>query len=336
MAKIFITGGSGFIGTNAVEYFVRLGHHVCNFDMRPPQNKEHLPYWKEGNINHLNDYKKTVTDFQPEYFIHLAARTDLLEEKDLQNGYRTNIGGVKNTLEIISSLPSLQRIIFTSSRMVCRIDYIPKNDSDYCPPNLYGESKVLGEQMVKQAKINAEWCIIRPTSIWGSWFDIPYITFFHTIKNGWYFNPGKHNPYKSFGYVENTIYQIDKLLFCDKEQIHQKCFYVCDYPPLNLKKWSEIIKTELAAKDIKTYPIWLLRIAALIGDILYKFGWKRVPMTSFRLNNLVTNMVYDTKDLEAICGPLPYSLHDGVKKTIKWMRTNKNRDTLHALKKEST
>ena len=29
--------------------------------------------------------------------------------------------------------------------MVCRIDYIPKDFDDYCAPNLYGESKVIGE-----------------------------------------------------------------------------------------------------------------------------------------------------------------------------------------------
>lgn len=334
MAKIFITGGSGFIGTNAMEFFLSKGHEVQNFDMRPPQKKDQFQYWLKGNINNLEEYRQAVIKFAPEYFLHLAARTDLLEEKDLINGYRTNIDGVKNTIEIVSQVSSIKRIIFASSRMVCRIDYIPKDFEDYCPPNLYGTSKVMGEKLVKESTLEKEWCIIRPTSIWGSWFDIPYIVFFRTILNNIYFHPGKHNPNKSFGYVENTIYQIDKLIFAPAEKVNKSSFYLCDYPPLKLREWSELIRLALKSKPIKTYPIWFLKTAAIIGDFLYKFGWMRVPMTSFRLNNLIANMVYDTKELEAICGPLPHSLKDGVETTVEWMKTHKNRDTLALPKDE--
>lgn len=334
MAKILITGGSGFIGTNAMIYFLSKGHEVHNFDMRPPQYEAHLPFWTKGNINNLEEYRNAVTKFAPEYFLHLAARTDLLEEKDLENGYRSNILGVKNTIEIVQQTSSIKRIIFTSSRMVCRIDYIPKDFEDYCPPNLYGTSKVMGEKIVKESSLDKEWCIVRPTSIWGSWFDTPYIIFFRTIQNNFYFHPGKHKPHKSFGYVENTTYQLDKLLFAPCEKINKRTFYLCDYPALQLREWSELIRKALMSKPIKTYPMWLLKVIALAGDILYKLGWNRVPMTSFRLNNLITNMVYDTKELEAICGPLPHSLDYGVNKTVEWMKTNKNRDKMALPKDE--
>lgn len=334
MAKIFITGGSGFIGTNAVSHFLNEGHEIFNFDMRPPQNEMHIPFWKKGNINNMDEYRQAVLNFSPDYFLHLAARTDLLEEHDLEKGYRTNIGGVSNTIEILKQCTSLKRSIFVSSRMVCRIDYIPENFEDYCPPNLYGASKVIGEKLVKESDLTSEWCIVRPTSIWGPWFDTPYITFFRTILKNFYFHPGKHNPLKSFGYVENTVYQLSKLLFAPVEKIQKKSFYLCDYPALNLKEWSEMIRVALKSKPIKSYPIWLLKTAALIGDVFYKIGVKNPPITSFRLNNLITNMVYDTKELESICGPLPHALQHGVTSTVNWMKTNKNRDTLFLPKDE--
>ncbi len=334
MAKVFITGGSGFIGTNAIEFFLKAGHEVFNFDMRTPQNENHNTFWKKGNINNIEAYKQAVLSFAPDYFLHLAARTDLLEENDLEKGYRTNIGGVSNTIEILKECTSVKRVIFVSSRMVCRIDYIPENFEDYCPPNLYGASKVLGEKLVKESDLHCEWCIVRPTSIWGPWFDTPYITFFRTILKNFYFHPGKYNPLKSFGYVENTVYQLSKLLFAPVDKIQKKSFYLCDYPALNLKEWSEMIRIELNSKPIKTYPMWLLKTAALFGDVLYKIGFKNPPITSFRLNNLITNMVYDTKELESICGPLPYELLYGVKSTVSWMKTNKNRDKLMLPKDE--
>lgn len=332
MAKILITGGSGLIGTNAVEYFSLRGYEVLNYDFRPPQNEVYRANWVEGDINDFDNYLQVTKEFAPDYFIHLAARTDLLEEKDLTGGYKSNIDGVHKTIDVVNAVPSIQRVLFASSRLVCRIDYLPKDYDDYCPPNLYGESKMLGEKIVKQRDINKEWLLFRPTSIWGPWFDSPYIIFFKTIEQNLYFNPGKYNPRKSFGYVKNSIYQLDKLMLAPVEKIHKKTFYLCDYPPLTLRIWSGLISQELQSKKIPTYPISLLKVAAKFGDLFQKFGWRRVPITTFRLNNLITDMVYDTTELQNICGSLPYDLESGVKETVKWMKTHKNRDKLALVK----
>jgi len=226
MAKVLITGGSGLIGTNAVEFFVRNGYEVINFDMRPPQNLDYEKQWHEGNINDKEGYMNVVSTFMPDYFLHLAARTDLLETKDLYNGYKTNIQGVQNTIDVINEVGSIKRALFASSRLVCRIDYVPNNYEDYCPPNLYGQSKVIGEKLVRNGNLNKEWCIFRPTSIWGPWFDSPYIIFFRTIQRNLYFHPGGYNPYKSFGYVKNSVYQLHKLMQVPVEKINRKTFYL--------------------------------------------------------------------------------------------------------------
>ena len=66
-----------------------------------------------------------------------------------------------------------------------------------------------------------------------------------------------------------------------------------------------------------------LTVIAKIGDFLQVLGWKNPPLTSFRLNNLITNMVYDMSDLENLCGKLPYNLEEGVKITADWMKNDK-------------
>ena len=320
--SILITGGSGFIGTNAIEYFSTKGFDVLNIDIKKPQNHNHKKYWIECDILDFKKYLNVTNEYKPDFFLHLAARTDLCERIDI-NGYAANIDGVKNTINIIKQCESIQKSIFASSRMVCKIDYQPKNDNDYCPPNLYGKSKMLGEIIVNESNLD-NWIIVRPTSTWGPWFDVPYKIFFTTIQKNLYFNPGNFNPLKSFGFVGNTVFQIDQLLHADRKLVNNKIFYVCDYMPLNLKEWSELIRIDMKLKPITTLPYTLLKIIAKLGDILAGVGWYRVPLTTSRLNNLITDMTYDTKVLESICGTLPYSLEEGVRQTVKWMNANKN------------
>ena len=115
-------------------------------------------------------------EFQPEYIIHLAARTDL-NGKSVSD-YSANIEGVENMVKISNSLASLKRVIYASSRLVCKIGYQPKSYNDFCPTTFYGESKMIGEMIVRNyTKSFYSWSIVRPTSIWGPWFDVPYRNF---------------------------------------------------------------------------------------------------------------------------------------------------------------
>jgi len=317
MAKILVTGGSGFIGSNLVEYLSSKNHTIINLDIKKPKNALYLENWFEGDILNKEQINSCLEKFNPEYVVHLAARTDLDEKKSI-NGYSANIEGVQNMVDAINAFTGIKRTIYASSRMVCNINYVPVSFDDYCPPNLYGESKVIGEKIVRQSA-HHDFIIVRPTSIWGPNFEIPYKTFFDTVRKKMFFLPARHNPKKSFGFVYNTVFEIDKILFAPKEVTEQN-YYLTDYPALDLKNWADLISLEFNGKATPSIPMLPLRIASKVGDVLMKLGWKNPPLTTFRLNNLVANMVYDTASLEKLCGNLPYSLEQGVKITTNWMK----------------
>ena len=231
MKRIFVTGGSGFIGTNLIESrFVQAGHDVVNFDsitvLGNPQACLYLSR-EEGDIAGLRKRLSiAVRDFRPDLCVHLAARTDL--DGTTLADYDANTVGVRNMIAATQAAGTVSRILFASSRYVHRTEVFPKRDDDYSPFTPYGESKVETERIVRSSGLEIPWAIFRPTSIWGPWFRIPYRTFFDTVRKGVYVHPKGRKITKSFGYVGNVVNQILQLLSADKSKIDKRTFYVSE------------------------------------------------------------------------------------------------------------
>jgi len=233
-----------------------------------------------------------------------------------------NIKGVDNLIKSVNKIDSIQRIVFTSSLLICKGGYIPKNDTDYCPPNLYGESKVIGEEKVRSAEFSCEWAIVRPTSIWGPRFDYSYKAFFKMIDNNRYMHIGKDEFQKPASFVGNTVYMLMKILLSVNQEINKSTFYLADYPWYSTKEWAITIQNTLSSKPIKTAPLWFLKLVAFFGDIIKRIFKFDPPLTSFRLNNMLTGGEYPIENTKQICGKLPYNLKEAVFITSQWMFEN--------------
>jgi len=316
--RVLVTGGSGFIGTNLVEYLLNTGVQVLNFDIKPPANATQRAHWRPVDICEAGSLNEALQEAAPEAVVHLAARTDL-------NGasvadYPANTTGVQNLINAAATA-GVRRVLFASSRLVCRIGYQPSSPTDYLPTTPYGESKVLGEQLVRQAGATGfDWAIVRPTSIWGPWFHVPYRNFFDAVRRGRYLHPRGLRVRKSFGFVGNTVHQVAGLLQAPHEALHRQLFYLADYEPIEVLDWGRRVQAAFGAPPLRELPLPALRVLAGAGDALAWAGWKSVPLTSFRLDNLLTEMLHDTSNLQALCPSLPHGLGEGVAQTVNWMR----------------
>ena len=319
MQRILITGGSGFIGTNVMQHFIDAGADVRNLDNRPPADPAQQAFWVQTDIRDKAAYTAAVKDFQPECILHLAARADL-------NGptvadYDANTVGVENTV-LAAKEAGVSRVLFASSQLVCTPGYQPKTDEDYCPPNPYGESKVIGEQVVRTLADEAfTWALLRPTSIWGPWFNEPYRDFFLRVRRGGYVQAKGVRVAKSFGYVGNAVRQLAALTEAPAERLHRRVLYLADYEPVVVSEWADMIQREWGAAPIKEVPLGVLQVAAKAGDGLKHLGWKNPPLTSYRLRNLLTPSPQDMEPLRELCGPLPCTQQEGTRRTIEWLRT---------------
>ena len=319
--QIIITGGSGFIGTSAVDTALSNGYNVMNIDIKPPNKKEHALFWKKVDIRNHKDFEKAILSFKPTHILHLAAKTGM-EIKHLSE-LSANIEGVQSLVDIGRKTPSLKKVLFTSTLLVCRNGYIPANDTDYCPPNLYGKSKMLGEKIVRESDhLPFAWSIVRPTSIWGPWVKHSNEVFFKMLDKGLYFHPGDEIIVKPISYVENAVHMMFKILFDESTKTNGATFYLADYPPRSVREWADALHRELGKKgDIKTSPLLLLRMVAWVGDVLKKLGWSAPPLTSFRLKNMLTGGSYPIDNTKTVAGSLPFSMEEGVRRTVQWIRS---------------
>lgn len=317
--KIAITGSSGFIGSNLVSRYKQQGADVLGCDILPPRNPENADVHQFVNLMDRKTLGDTLEKFDPDYLFHLGARTDL-KGKTVEE-YGANIEGVANLMAVADRCESLRRIVVASSRLVCEIGYQPKSDTDYRPTTPYGESKIETEKLVRSSSTSKPWTIVRPTSIWGPWFATPYDLFFRLIGKGLFVRPSGRVIHKSFGFVGNTVHELE-MIAQTQQPIDGKTFYLCDYPALEVGAWAEMIREEMAAPKIRQVPFGMLKMAATAGDLMDRapIPLPTPPLTSFRLNNLMTEMTYDTSTVAAVAGELPFSLHEGVAQTAQWLR----------------
>ncbi len=320
--RLLITGGSGFIGTNLVQFFLQRGVPIINLDWNSPLDPAHMPQWQQVDLMDQALLRKAVVQFAPTHVVHLAARTDTDEPVDV-DAYRQNHEGTRILLEVVKEVLSIDRIIVTSTQFVCEAGYQPKHDQDYKPFTVYGESKRRTEQITREAGLTCSWTLIRPTTIWGPWSLRYRDVMFKVMRKGLYFHPGRKKVVRSYGYVGNVVWQIDRMLSAPRAVVDGGVFYVGDRP-IDLKMWVEAVSRELTGKHVRYIPTWLVRALAVCGDVL---KWVRLPfpITSGRFRSMTSDYITPMDRTIEAFGEAPFSMEEGIRETVRWYDAGSDR-----------
>lgn len=163
--RVFITGGSGFLGINLIRYLLKKGEEVVSYDIVPFDYPEKKKITKiVGDIRDKKLLEKAME--RVDVVVHCAAALPLYKEADI---YSTDIDGTNNVIETAYKY-KVQRFIHISSTAVYGI---PKRHPLYEDDLLsgvgpYGKAKITAEEIcASYRKKSICVSILRPKSFVG-------------------------------------------------------------------------------------------------------------------------------------------------------------------------
>jgi nucleoside-diphosphate-sugar epimerase len=314
----FLTGASGFIGTNLVSALLDSGWRVINFDSAPPLNPAHRPNHRHGSILDAAALLQALTDVQPDVVIHLAARTDCRDSMTIED-YAANTEGTRHLLEALKRAASVKRAIITSSQYVCGPGRLPASDTDYFPNTAYGASKVITEQLTRAANLPCPWVLIRPVNTWGPYHMRYAREFWEIVRRGWYFHPNLRSPVRCYGHVGNVTWQIQRLLDLPDAAVRGKVFYVGDRPA-PIDRWVFEFHRAIRGAEPRVLPAAVMRCLAFLGDAIGAVTGQPFFLTSSRLRSMTQDYLVDNAETFRVLGEPPWTLEQGIRQTVDWLK----------------
>ena len=149
MERILITGGAGFIGSNAANILSGKGYDVIALDNLFIGKRKNLKLHVKfilGNTRDINNLKQAG---KVDCIIHLAAISSSQMFKDLRKAYTNNISGFLNVLEYARKT-DVKKVMFASTSTIYgngKVPYLEHQKLD--PINFYSVEKQCEEETAR-------------------------------------------------------------------------------------------------------------------------------------------------------------------------------------------
>lgn len=290
MKSLFLTGDTGFVGSNLIKLF--------------------------HSIYEIVSYKKgTLINIEQDVVIHLAGKAhDLKNTSSPAEYYKVNTELTKAIFDAYSA--SKAKVFITLSSVKAVADQVEGELTEQHLPNPithYGKSKLLAEQYIfsKEIPEGKRVYVLRPCMIHGPGNNGNLSLLHKLVSKNIPWPLGAFVNKRSFCSIDNLIFIFNELI--EREDIPSGIYNVADDEPLSTNELIGLI----AQSQNRKPKIWkisrsLIEKLARMGDKLY------LPLNSERLHKLTSSYVVSNTQIKTAIGkPLPVSSREGLLKTFK-------------------
>jgi len=304
--RILLTGACGQVGSELTIHLRSIygKEHVIATDIQRPTEIisdgpfEYLDVLDETRLAEMVDY------YNIDQIYHLATLLSAKAEQNISHGWKLNVGGLLNVLEVAKEY-NLEQIFWPSSIAVFGPDAPKKNTDQRVPLNpttVYGISKMAGEQ----------WCayyhnnfgvdvrslrypgLIGHKSLPGGGttdyaIDIHYKALQH--KSFWCYL--KKDSYMPMMYMKDAIQATIKLMQVEKRKVGIRTSYNLSAISFSPSEIAEVIRRQIPDFEIQYKTDYRQKIADSWPDSIddtparQDWGWKH----QYELGNIVDDML---------------------------------------------
>lgn len=173
LARVVVTGSSGFVGGHLAARLAAAGCAVSGLSLTPPR---HPP--PDGVTEHLADIRdagavaRVMAGAQPEVVFHLAAQASVpVSMRDPVADIETNVVGSVRVAQAAAAAGARRLVFFsTGGALFGQPEVLPAGEhTPIVPQSVYGASKIAAEHQLGALcrHLGLELSVLRPGNIYG-------------------------------------------------------------------------------------------------------------------------------------------------------------------------
>jgi len=322
MAKAFVTGATGFIGSHLVDELLKK-----NYEIKCLVRKNSSTKWLKGKpVEYIEGdlftdevLKKAVSDV--DYVYHVGGVTFAKRKEEFQRG---NVEATKSLLEAVYKYnPGIEKFIHVSSQAAVgpSFDGKPIDETrDYFPLTAYGRSKVEAEKTVMEYFDKMKCTIVRPPAVYGP-RDYAIYEYFKSMSRGLQPMIGFDN--KQVSLIHGVDLVKGFILAGESKISASEIYFISSEKFYN---WSDIGKMTarlLGRKTLRvTIPHFAVKTTAFFSQVFGFFSSKPVVLNIEKSRELTQR--YWICSIEKAQRELGFkeslTIEEGFKDTIEWYR----------------